>query len=318
MDDIANINPKKDTSLAIMLEAQRRKWEIYTFDTADMFAEQGKVFANASKTTVSDNSNTWFKKSAGKIINLAEFDIILMRKDPPFDMNYIYATYLLEQAEKQGVLVANKPQSLRDFNEKFAIMNFPQCIPNTLVSADEAIILAFLNKHQTLVIKPLDSMGGKDIFKLSITKPTQARQYISQLTQNGSTPVMLQQFIDEIKQGDKRILIINGKPITYALNRVPAKGHWKGNLAQGAIGNAQLLSKKDEWLCTQIAPTLKAKGLLFVGLDVIGDYITEINITSPTGIRELDTQCDFNIAMQLLDTLEQQLPKTKTKQPIDI
>lgn len=310
MDDITNINPKKDSSLAMMLEAQKRGWQIYTFDACDMFSKQGEVFASASKTTVRDDLTTWFTKSTSEVVNLTQFDVILMRKDPPFDMNYIYATYLLELAETRGVLVANKPQSLRDFNEKLAIMNFPQCITNTLVSAEEKIIIDFLHQHHSIVIKPLDGMGGQDIFKLSAADLTQAHKHIKQLTRHGITQIMAQQFLPDITQGDKRILIINGKPIPYALNRVPAKGNWKGNLAQGATGIAQPLSKRDIWLCEQIAPTLINKGLFFVGLDVIGDYITEINVTSPTGIRELDAQCDLNIAGELFDTLEQHLPNT--------
>ncbi|MBE8190333.1 MAG: glutathione synthase [Candidatus Thioglobus sp.] len=310
MDDISKINPQKDSSLALMLAAQNRGWQVWTFDSADIFADSNGIFANAAKTITTENSQNYYQKSASQIINFSQFDLVLMRKNPPFDMNYIYATYLLELAEKQGVLVVNKPQSLRDFNEKVSILNFPKCIPNTLVSADETAILAFLQRLKTIVIKPLDGMGGEDIFKLSATEPDHARMQICQLTDDFSTPIMAQKFIPEIAQGDKRILIINGEPIAFALNRIPAKGNWKGNLAQGASGVAQPLSQRDIWLCAQIAPTLKAKGLLFVGLDVIGDFITEINITSPTGIVELAAQSELKPAEKLLDTLEKKLLST--------
>lgn len=307
MDDISDINPKKDTTLALMLEAKRRGWEIYTFDSHALFAHQNQIFAYAAITEVADDLSHWFVKKREETIALTQFKVILMRKNPPFDMNYIYATYLLEQAENQGVLVVNKPQSLRDFNEKLAILSFPNCIPDTLVSSDNLIIKNFLKKNKTIVIKPLNEMGGEGIFKLNASdNPTQITRHINQLTQN-NTPLMAQKFLPEIAQGDKRIILINGSPIPYALARMPKKGSFKGNLAQGAIGISQPLSQRDHWLCQQIAPTLKAKKLLFVGLDIIGDYITEINITSPTGIRELDSQCHLNIAAALFDVLSKQI-----------
>lgn len=304
MDDIANINPKKDSSLAMMLEASRRAYDIYTFDSTDLFAEQGVVYAQASPTAVFDNLIHWFEKQPSQKIPLSEFDVILMRKDPPFDMNYIYATYFLEQADKQKVLVVNKPQSLRDANEKLFVLNFPHCMPKTLVSSNQVQIRTFIETQKTAVVKPLDGMGGRDIFKFE-TGDTAINTTLNRLTDNGKSPIMVQEFLPEIVKGDKRILLINGKPIDYALARIPAKGNFKGNLAAGATGVGQPLSKRDYWLCEQIAPTLKAKGLLFVGLDVIGDYITEINVTSPTCIRELDTQFDLNIAGVLFDAIEQ-------------
>ncbi|SFV87070.1 Glutathione synthetase [hydrothermal vent metagenome] len=311
MDDINTINPKKDSSLAMMLEASKRGWAIYTFDSMDLFTEQGEVYAQTSQTTVFDDVNHWFDKQPSQKIPLSEFVVILMRKDPPFDMNYIYATYFLEQAEKQGVLVVNKPQSLRDANEKLFALNFPHCMPKTLVSSNQVQIKTFIKTQKTAVIKPLDGMGGRDIFKFE-TGDTAINTTLNRLTDNGKSPIMAQEFLPEIVKGDKRILLINGKPIDHALARIPAKGNFKGNLAAGATGVGQPLSKRDYWLCKQIAPTLKAKGLLFVGLDVIGDYITEINVTSPTCIRELDTQFALNIAGVLFDAIEQQIKPQET------
>jgi len=303
MDDIADINPKKDTSLAMMLEATRRSHAIYTFDSFDLFAEKEVVYANTSKTSVFDNLDHWFEKQPVKKIPLGDFDVILMRKDPPFDMDYIYATYFLEQAEKQGSLIINKPQSLRDANEKLFALNFPHCMPETLVTANQSQIKIFINTQKTAVVKPLDGMGGRDIFKFN-ARDTAINTTLNRLTNNGESPIMVQAFLPEIAKGDKRILLIDGKPIDYALARIPAKGNFKGNLAAGAIGIGQPLSKRDYYLCEQIAPTLKQKGLVFVGLDVIGDYITEINVTSPTCIRELDKQFNLNIAGVLFDAIE--------------
>jgi len=306
MDDIANINPKKDSSLAMMLEATRRGWEIYTFDTTDLFAEQGKTLAHASKTTVVDHVDNWFEKQVAQTTELSEFDVILMRKDPPFNMDYIYATYLLEQAENDGVLVVNKPQSLRDANEKLFALNFSHCMPSTLISTQIEQIKSFIKAEKIVVVKPLDGMGGNDIFKLS-EGDSNIDEVLNYLTHQGTRQILTQAFLADIAKGDKRILLINGKPIDYALARMPAEGSFKGNLAAGATGVGQPLSDRDYYLCEQIGPTLKDKGLMFVGLDVIGDYITEINVTSPTCIRELDAQFDLNIAGVLFDTIEHQL-----------
>jgi len=306
MDDIANINQKKDSSLAMMLEADRRGWEIYTFDTTDLFAEKGKIFAYASQTTVADQPDHWFDKQPNQTIELSEFDVILMRKDPPFNMDYIYATYLLEQAEKTGVLVVNKPQSLRDANEKLFALNFAHCIPSTLISTQINQIKSFIKAERTVVVKPLDGMGGNDIFKLN-EGDDNIDEVLDYLTHQGTRQILVQTFLVDIAKGDKRILLINGKPIDYALARIPAKDSFKGNLAAGATGVGQPLSDRDYYLCEQIGPTLKDKGLMFVGLDVIGDYITEINVTSPTCIRELDAQFNLNIAGELFDAIERQL-----------
>jgi glutathione synthase len=289
-----------------MLEATRRGWEIYTFDTTDLFAEQDKILAHASKTMVVDHPDNWFEKQPKQTIELGEFDAILMRKDPPFNMDYIYATYLLEQAENNGVLVVNKPQSLRDANEKLFALNFAHCMPTTLISTQADQIKSFIKSEKTVVVKPLDGMGGNDIFKLT-DGDHNIDEVIDYLTHQGTRQILTQTFLEDIVKGDKRILLINGKPIDYALARMPAEGSFKGNLAAGATGIGQPLSDRDYYLCEQIGPTLKDKGLMFVGLDVIGDYITEINVTSPTCIRELDAQFNLNIAGVLFDAIEQQI-----------
>ena len=290
----------------MMLEAQKRGWEIFTFDTPDMFYEDGIVVANARKTLVRDSEQDWYECEDIKALPLNNIDIVFMRKDPPFDMDYIYATYLLEQAESSGTLVVNKPSSLRDANEKLFALNFPECIPETLVSSNIKKLSEFISKIKTAVVKPLDGMGGTDIFKLT-KGDKNIEEVLLKITNQGSRFIMAQEFLPEIKNGDKRILLINGKPVDYALARIPAAGSFKGNLAAGAKGVGQPLSARDRHLCSQIAPMLIEKELMFVGLDVIGDYITEINVTSPTCIRELDSQFDLNISSMLLDEIEDKL-----------
>ena len=306
MDDIASINRKKDSSFAMMLEAQSRSWEIYTFDCADMFYLKGKIFANVRKTFVTDSENDWYSCEKQELISLSNVDVIFMRKDPPFDMDYIYATYLLEQAEIDDVIVVNKPSSLRDANEKLFALNFFDYIPKTLVSSNIDQLNTFINDNEEAIVKPLDGMGGKDIYKLK-TGDENISEVLIRITNHGRRYIMAQEFLQEIKDGDKRILLINGVPIDYALARLPAEGSFKGNLAAGAIGVGQPLTERDRYLCEKIAPMLIEKELIFVGLDVIGDYITEINVTSPTGIRELDKQFDLNISAQLLDVIEEKL-----------
>jgi len=306
MDDISSIKPIKDSSFAMMLEAQKRGWEIYTFDSPNMSYEDGQVVANARKTLVSDFEHDWYECEEVKTLILNNVDIVFMRKDPPFDMDYIYATYLLEQIENSGVLVVNKPSSLRDANEKLFALNFPECMPKTLVSSNIKKLSEFISKIKTAVVKPLDGMGGTDIFKLTKSDKN-IEEVLLKITNQGSRFIMAQEFLPEIKYGDKRILLINGKPVDYALARIPAEGSFKGNLAAGAKGVGQPLSERDRHLCSQIAPILIEKGLMFVGLDVIGDYITEINVTSPTCIRELDSQFNLNISSMLLDEIEGKL-----------
>lgn len=306
MDDIAGINPKKDSSFAMMLEAQRRGWMVYTFDSTNMYQQEGETFANVRKTLVTDNEDQWHDREDAEVIALSNIDVIFMRKDPPFNMNYIYATYLLEQAENTGVLVINKPQSLRDANEKLFALNFPHCMPKTLVSSDVEQLCQFIEHMGVAIVKPLDGMGGTDIYKL-YKNDDNITDIVAKLTNNGQRLIMAQEFLSAIKDGDKRILLINGKPVDYALARIPAEGSFKGNLAAGATGRGQPLSERDYYLCEQIAPMLIEKELLFVGLDVIGDYITEINVTSPTCIRELDKLFNLNISALLMDEVEKKL-----------
>jgi len=306
MDDISSIKPIKDSSFAMMLEAQRRGWEIYTFDSPDMFYASGAVFADARKTLVKDSEHDWYECKDPEVLALSATDVVFMRKDPPFDMDYIYATYLLEQLENSGVLIVNKPSSLRDANEKLFALNFPGCIPETLVSSNIVKLSKFISEINTAVVKPLDGMGGTDIFKLK-KGDKNINEVLLKITNQGSRHIMAQKFLPEIKAGDKRILLINGKPVDYALARIPAEGNFKGNLAAGAKGVGQPLSERDRYLCNQIAPMLIEKELIFVGLDVIGDYITEINVTSPTCIRELDSQFNLNISSMLLDEVEVKL-----------
>lgn len=305
INDITTINPLKDSSFAMMLAAQKRNYNIFCFDIRQMTLTKTGVIASILEVKLTDNTTNYFKILTKKDVNLNIFKAIIMRQDPPFNMNYIYATYLLEYAVKQGVLVLNKPQALRDFNEKIAIMSFPSCITDTIVTSNIEEIQQFIDKQQTAIVKPLDNMGGVDIFK--IAKNDDYKNIIIRLTNNGQTPIMVQKYLKEINQGDKRILIINGKPIPYALARIPKKGSFKGNLAAGATGIGQELSKRDKYLCTQISPILQKNGLAFVGLDVIGDYITEINVTSPTGIRELDKQYNIDIAGEFIDYVSETL-----------
>ncbi len=305
MDDIASIKPWKDSSFAMLLEAQRRNYEIFYMLLDDLFLDNEKPMANMRPLSVVDQKQDYFHfNGKAQTRLLTDLDVILMRKDPPFDMEYIYATYILEQAEIQGkTLVVNKPGSLRDANEKLFTLHFPQCIAPTRVSRNAAQIKDFLQQHKQAIIKPLGGMGGTSIFKLDVGD-VNTNVIIETLTAHGSQYTMIQQYLPEIRDGDKRILLIDGQPIDYALARIPATGEHRGNIAAGGQGKGVALSQRDYWLCQQIAETLKTKGLIFVGIDVIGDYITEINVTSPTCIRELDSQFGLNIAAQLMDTIE--------------
>jgi len=303
MDSIAGIHYKKDSTLAMLFEAQKRGYTIYYFEQKDVFLRDGVVQAHAQILKLYHNSQKWFEFERSQQIPLSMLDIILMRKDPTFNLEYIYTTYLLEHAERSGVVIVNKPQSLRDANEKMFTSWFPECCPKTLVTSSIDLLRAFFMEHQDIVCKPLEGMGGTSIFRLQYPDMN-ASVVFEVLTHQGSSFMMAQQFIPAINQGDKRILLINGKPIPYALARIPAAGELRGNLAAGGSGVAQPLTARDYWICEQVAPILREKGLIFVGLDVIGDYLTEINVTSPTCIRELDEQCGLNISETLFDSLE--------------
>ncbi|MDH5358485.1 MAG: glutathione synthase [Gammaproteobacteria bacterium] len=306
MDPISAINIKKDSSFAMLLAAQAKGWTLFYMEQQDLFLRQGIVSAEMKPLRVVENADKWFELGEGQTTALSDLDVILMRKDPPFDMEYIYSTYLLEQAQAAGVLIVNNPQSLRDANEKLYTAWFPECCPPTLVTRQNHLIREFQSQHGDIILKPLDGMGGASIFRLNQDDPNTS-VIIETLTSHGRKSVMAQQFIPEISDGDKRILMINGEPVPYALARIPAKGETRGNLAAGGRAEGRALTDRDHWICQQVGPTLREKGLLFVGLDVIGNYLTEINVTSPTCIRELDAQFNLNIAGDLIDCIEQQL-----------
>ena len=311
MDPIGDINFKKDSTLAMLLEAQSRGWELFYMQQADLYMAHDIARAKMKALKVFNNAENWFQLNETEDLRLDSLDAILMRKDPPFDMNYIYSTYILEKAEENGTIIINKAQSLRDANEKLFTNNFPQCMPPTLVSSQAEHIQTFYKKHKDIILKPLDGMGGASIFRI---KPddTNLSVIIETLTENGTKPAMAQRFIPEIKQGDKRILLINGEPVPYALARIPAKGENRGNLAVGGEGVGIELSERDHWICQQVAPLLKAKGLIFVGIDVIGDYLTEVNVTSPTCIRELDKQYNLNISALLMDWIMNEIKQKQS------
>ena len=306
MDPIGSINFKKDSTLAMLLEAQQRGYELYYMEQNDLFLSDQQVFSNTQKLSVASHPDNWFKLNDQQTISLSELGVILMRKDPPFDMNYIFTTYLLELAETQGTLIVNKPQSLRDANEKLYTAWFPQCTVPTVVSSQSDTLRNFISKQQDVILKPLDSMGGSSIFHVK-QGDANTNVIIETLTLNNSKPIMAQRFIPEITQGDKRILLIDGEPVPYALARIPSATDHRANLAAGGTGKGIELSERDTWICEQVAPMLKEKGLIFVGIDVIGDYLTEVNVTSPTCIRELDEQFNINISARLMDSIEQKL-----------
>lgn len=305
MDPIQHIKPHKDSSFAMLLEAQRRGHKLFYMQPEDLYLKNGQPFSQVSELKVWDRAreSQYYGFGGSHNLALSELDIILIRQDPPFTNDYLYSTHMLELAEAQGVLVVNKPQSLRDANEKLFASWFPECIPPTLVSANPTQLKTFIQDHLDTILKPLDAMGGASIFRVKQDDPN-ISVIIETMTDHGKHHIMAQRYLPEIKEGDKRILLINGDPIDYSLARTPAQGETRGNIAAGGTGVGMKITERERWLCQQIAPTLQAKGLYFVGLDVIGDYITEINVTSPTCIRELDTQFDLNIAGLLFDCLE--------------
>ncbi len=309
MDPIAAINPVKDTTLAMLLAAQGRGWQLHYLEMADLWLRDGRTYGRTRQLRVHDDRRHWFELQEERIAPLAELDVVLMRKDPPFDMEYIYATYLLEQAEQEGLLVVNRPRSLRDANEKLFTAWFPECTPPTLVSRDMGRLRAFVVEEEDIILKPLDGMGGASVFRVRKDDPN-LNVIIETLTRHGQRYTMAQRFIPEIRQGDKRILLIDGDPVPYALARIPASGETRANLAAGGTGIGQPLSARDRWICDQVGPVLRDKGLLFVGLDVIGDFLTEINVTSPTGVRELDRQFGLSIGDQLMTRIEYKIHET--------
>lgn len=303
MDPIENISYKKDSSLAMLWAAQDKGWDIWYMEQQHLYIENGVAKAKMAPLTVKRDPSDWFQREAYQELALHSLDIILMRKDPPFDNEFMYTTHLLEMAEREGTFVVNPPQTLRDYNEKLFATQFPQCCPEVLVSRDSEKLKAFHKKHQDVIFKPLDGMGGTSIFRVQ-PDGVNLGVILETVTKYNTETIMAQKFIPNISEGDKRILMIDGEPVDYALARIPTNGETRGNLAAGGRAEGRELSERDRWICAQIGPTLKAKGLLFVGLDVIGDYLTEINVTSPTCIRELNDQYGLDIAGDLIDTIE--------------
>ncbi|WP_137819320.1 glutathione synthase [Pseudomonas sp. 2FG] len=311
MDPIARISFKKDSSLAMLLAAQARGWSLFYMEQPDLYQIGGEARARMRPLKVFEDPQHWFELDAESDLPLSELDVILMRKDPPFDMEFVYSTYLLEQAERAGVLVVNRPQSLRDCNEKLFATQFPHCTPPTLVSRRADILREFAKEQRDIILKPLDGMGGSSIFRHREGDPNLS-VILETLTAHGTQQIMAQGYLPAIKDGDKRILMIDGEPIPYCLARIPAAGETRGNLAAGGRGEARPLSERDRWIAAQVGPTLREKGLLFVGLDVIGEHLTEINVTSPTCIREIDNAFGTKIGEQLMEAIARQLSQRGT------
>ncbi|EPK7360509.1 glutathione synthase [Kluyvera ascorbata] len=308
MDPIASINIKKDTSFAMLLEAQRRGYELHYMEMNDLYLENGVSHARTRLLSVEQNYDKWYEFGSEQDIELADLDVVLMRKDPPFDTEFIYATYILERAEEQGTLIVNKPQSLRDCNEKLFTAWFSDLTPETLVTRNKAQLKAFWEKHGDIIMKPLDGMGGASIFRVKEGDPN-IGVIAETLTELGSRYCMAQNYLPAIKDGDKRVLVIDGEPVPYCLARIPQGGETRGNLAAGGRGEPRPLSESDWAIARKVGPTLKAKGLIFVGLDIIGDRLTEINVTSPTCVREIEAEYPISITGMLMDAIEKRLQK---------
>ena len=306
MDPIASINYKKDSSLAMLMAASSRQWQLFYMEQSDLYQKDGNAMGSMRPLTVKDDPEDWFELGDQQELSLEFLDVILMRKDPPFDMEFIYSTYLLEQAQAAGTLIVNNPRSIRDCNEKMFATLFPQCTPPVMVSRSPRLLKEFAQEHGDVVLKPLDGMGGSSIFRTQPNDPNLS-VIIETLTELGQRQAMIQKFIPDITSGDKRILMVDGEPVPYCLARIPADGELRGNLAAGGTGEGRPLSDRDRWIASQVGPVLREKGLLFVGLDVIGDYLTEINVTSPTCIRELNNQFGLDIGGQLMDSIEEKL-----------
>ena len=306
MDPISSITPKKDSSFAMLLEAQRRGAEIHYFEQRDLHLLSGVAGGRSTRLTVTDDLNDWYEFGEQQDVSLGDLDAILMRKDPPFDMEYVYTTYILERARMAGALIVNDPAALRDMNEKVYTAWFPDCTPRTLVTRSMSDIKGFVAEHERVVVKPLDGMGGRSIFVVQ-KGDNNANVIIETLTDYGKRFALAQVFIPEIEQGDKRILLIDGEAVPHALARVPSGDDYRGNIVAGATATGQPLSDADRRICAEVGPKLRDAGVLFAGIDVIGDYLTEVNVTSPTGVRELDRAFDLNIAGLLLDAIEKKL-----------
>lgn len=314
MDPIGSIKIAKDSSFAMLLAAQRRGWRIQYLTLSDLSLHGQRPWGRMSELEVMDDPAGWYRFLGVALRPLEELDLILMRKDPPFDTEYLYATLILEQARRAGVLVVNAPQALRDANEKLFALEFPSCCPPSLVTRDQADIRAFLEREGDLILKPLGAMGGQGIFRVRPGDPNLG-VILETLTAEGSRYCLAQRYIPQILEGDKRILMVAGVPVPYALARIPKPGETRGNLAAGGRGEGRPLSDRDRWVAAEVGPELLRRGILFAGLDVIGDWLTEINVTSPTCIRELDAQFGLDIAGTLLDRLEERLDGRCTADP---
>lgn len=307
MDPIEQIKPYKDTSLAMLLEAQHRGWRLQYMQPGDLYVRDGEAHAHMRALRVSDDNEHWFEYSEPADRPLHDLSLVLMRKDPPFDMEYVYATYILERAEMRGTVILNSPAGLRDINEKAYTAWFPQCCPANLITCSIGRLREFLAEHEKIVVKPLDVMGGQSIFLVQ-QGDLNTNVIFEVMTANGQNFVQAQAYIPEIVDGgDKRILLIDGRPVEKVLARIPPPGDARGNMAVGGTTEGRDISDRDRWICEQVGPVLREKGIIFAGLDVIGDYMTEVNVTSPTGIRELDKLYGLNIAGELFDVLERRL-----------
>ena len=312
MDPIAHITFYKDTTMALLLAAKSAGWDLVYFEQTDLFLDGATTKGYGRSLEVFDNEEHWYDLSDAEVYELGTLDAILMRKDPPFDVRFLQTTYILDAAQRQGCLVVNNPQSLRDCNEKLFATQFPQCCPPLTVSRSQQHLKKFHEQYQDVIFKPLDGMGGTGIFRCRDNDPN-IGVILEMLTDQGQDFIMAQQFIPDIKNGDKRILVIDGEAVPYCLARIPAEGETRGNLAAGGTGRPQPLTDRDRWIVEQVAPTLVEKGLLFVGLDVIGDYLTEINVTSPTCAREIDNAYDTQIGKRLMDAITNRLNKYSHK-----
>jgi glutathione synthase len=306
MDPIEGIQPKKDSTLAMLVAAQERGWRIVYFRQQDLSVAGGVASGHGCEIKVSLDPHKWFEYAKPWNGELHALGALLMRKDPPFNMEYIYTTYILQLAEERGLLVINRPSSLREINEKTYTAWFPQCTPPNLITRSRDKLVAFLAEQRKIVLKPLDGMGGRSIFVVAEGDPN-TNVIIETITDYGTKFTLAQRYIPEIVAGDKRILLIEGEPVAHALARVPAPGESRGNLVMGARPEGRELTARDRWICAQVGPVLRGKGVLFAGLDVIGDYLTEINVTSPTGIRELDKEFDTDIAATFIAAVEKRV-----------
>jgi len=303
VDPLDSFKIHKDTTFAIMREAARRRHALYVMEQDDLYWRGGTVYGEAARLHLTGRKPRWYRTEKAAATALADFDAVLMRKDPPFDMEYVYSTYLLELAEAQGARVFNRPRAIRDWNEKMAVARFPRFVPPTVVTRRDTLIREFLAEHRDVILKPLDGMGGASVFRVRHDDPN-VNVIVETVTHFGRRTIMAQRFIPEIRDGDKRVLVIGGKPVPHCLARIPRPGETRGNLAAGGSGVARKLTRRDREIAETLGPVLHKQGLLLVGLDVIGDHLTEVNVTSPTCFQEITDQTGFNVAGMMLDALE--------------